>query len=114
MRAIVPLGGEPRFRPFPFSLPEDAAVTQALRNAERLLSPTPGRFDGPIAFCHGVSVDGTILRRAGRYPEARAVFARPTLAYRLGSSLSLLFFVILPAFSVLCQLSLPLLRLLRL
>jgi hypothetical protein len=107
MRAIVLLGGEPRFRPFPFSLPEDAAVAQALRDAERLLSRTPGRFDGPIAFCHGVAVDGTILRRAGRYAEAMVVFEEPTLAYRLGFALGVQLFVERPEGAVLFQLRGP-------
>jgi hypothetical protein len=93
MRAIVLLDGEPRFRPFPFSLPADPAVGQALRNAERLLSRTPSRFDGPIAFCHGVSADGAILRRAGRYAEAMVVFEEPTLAFRLGFALGVQLFV---------------------
>jgi hypothetical protein len=93
MRAIVLLDGEPRFRPFPFALPSDPALGQALRNAERLLSRTPGRFDGPIAFCHGVSPDGTILRRAGRYVEAMVVFEEPTLAFRLGFALGVQLFV---------------------
>jgi hypothetical protein len=93
MRAIVLLPDEPGFRPFPFALPEDAAIAQALRDAERLLSRTPGRFDGPIAFCHGVSPDGTILRRAGRYAEAMVVFEEPTLAYRLGFALGVQLFV---------------------
>jgi hypothetical protein len=93
MRAIVLLDGEPRFRPFPFALPSDPALGQALRNAERLLSRTSGRFDGPIAFCHGVSPDGTILRRAGRYAEAMVVFEEPTLAFRLGFALGVQLFV---------------------
>jgi hypothetical protein len=93
MRAIVLLNREPRFRPFPFSPAADPPVTQALRNAERLLSRTPGRFDGPIAFCHGVATDGSILRRAGRYAEAMVVFEEPTLAYRLGFALGVQLFV---------------------
>jgi hypothetical protein len=93
MRAIVLLDSEPRFRPFPFSLPADPAIGQALRNAERLLSRTPSRFDGPIAFCHGVSADGAILRRAGRYAEAMVVFEEPTLAFRLGFALGVQLFV---------------------
>ena len=93
MRAIVLLDGEPTFRPFPFTLPQDPAVDQALRDAERLLSRTPGRFDGPIAFCHGVSTEGAILRRAGRYAEAMVVFEEPTLAYRLGFALGVQLFV---------------------
>jgi isopentenyldiphosphate isomerase len=107
MRAIVLLDGEPRFRPFPFALPQDPAVAQALRNAERLLSRTPGRFDGPIAFCHGVSPDGTILRRAGRYAEAMVVFEEPTLAYRLGFALGVQLFVERPEGAVLFQLRGP-------
>lgn len=104
MRAIVLLGEEPRFRPFPFSLPGDTAVAQALRDAEKLLARTPGRFDGPIAFCHGVSAEGTILRRPGRYAEAMVVFEEPTLAYRLGFALGVQLFVERPEGPVLFQL----------
>jgi hypothetical protein len=93
MRAIVLLDGEPRFRPFPFTLPAEPALGQALRDAERVLSRTPGRFDGPIAFCHGVSADGVILRRAGRYAEAMVVFEEPTLAFRLGFALGVQLFL---------------------
>jgi hypothetical protein len=93
MRAIVLLDQEPRFRPFPFGLPQDRPLAHAIRDAERLLSRTPGRFDGPIAFCHGVSPDGAILRRAGRYAEAMVVFQEPTLAYRLGFALGVQLFV---------------------
>ena len=107
MRAIVLLDGEPRFRPFPFSLPADPAVGQALRNAERLLSRTPSRFDGPIAFCHGVSADGAILRRPGRYAEAMVVFEEPTLAFRLGFALGVQLFVERPEGPVLFQLRGP-------
>jgi hypothetical protein len=107
MRAIVPLDGEPRFRPFPFTLPADAALGQALRDAERLLSRMPGRFDGPIAFCHGVSTDGAILRRAGRYAEARVVFEEPTLAYKLGFALAVQLFVERPEGAILFQLRGP-------
>ena len=107
MRAIVPLSGEPAFRPFPFALPQDPAVAQALQNAERLLSRTPGRFDGPIAFCHGVSPEGAILRRAGRYAEAMVVFEEPTLAYRLGFALGVQLFVERPEGAVLFQLRGP-------
>jgi hypothetical protein len=107
MRAIVLLDGEPRFRPFPFSLPTDPALGQALRDAERLLSRTPGRFDGPIAFCHGVSPDGTILRRAGRYAEAMVVFEEPTLAFRLGFALGVQLFVERPEGLILFQLRGP-------
>jgi hypothetical protein len=107
MRAIVLLDGEPTFRPFPFALPQDPAVGQALRNAERLLSRTPGRFDGPIAFCHGVSPEGAILRRPGRYAEAMVVFQEPTLAYRLGFALGVQLFVERPEGPVLFQLRGP-------
>jgi hypothetical protein len=107
MRAIVLLGGEPRFRPFPFSLPSDPALGQALRDAERLLSRTPRRFDGPIAFCHGVSPDGAILRRAGRYAEAMVVFEEPTLAFRLGFALGVQLFVERPEGVTLFQLRGP-------
>jgi hypothetical protein len=107
MRAIVLLDGEPAFRPFPFTLPQDRPVAQALRDAERLLSRTSGRFDGPIAFCHGVSADGAILRRAGRYAEAMVVFEEPTLAYRLGFALGVQLFVERPEGVVLFQLRGP-------
>jgi hypothetical protein len=107
MRAIVLLDGEPRFRPFPFSLPADVALGQALRDSERLLSRTPGRFDGPIAFCHGVSADGAILRRPGRYAEAMVVFEEPTLAFRLGFALGMQLFVERPEGPVLFQLRGP-------
>jgi hypothetical protein len=107
MRAIVLLDREPTFRPFPFTVPQDGAVAQALRNAERLLSRTPGRFDGPIAFCHGVSADGAILQRPGRYAEAMVVFEEPTLAYRLGFALGVQLFVERPEGAVLFQLRGP-------
>jgi hypothetical protein len=107
MRAIVLLTGEPRFRPFPFPPATDPAVAQALRDAERLLSRTPGRFDGPIAFCHGVASDGAILRRAGRYAEAMVVFEEPTLAYRLGFALGVQLFLERPEGVVLFQLRGP-------
>jgi isopentenyldiphosphate isomerase len=107
MRAIVLLDGEPTFRPFPFTLPQDPAVAQALRDAERLLSRTSGRFDGPIAFCHGVSAEGAILRRPGRYAEAMVVFEEPTLAYRLGFALGVQLFVERPEGVVLFQLRGP-------
>jgi hypothetical protein len=107
MRAIVLLAGEPRFRPFPFPPAPDPAVAQALRDAERLLSQTPGRFDGPIAFCHGVATDGSILQRAGRYAEAMVVFQEPTLAYRLGFALGVQLFVERPEGALLFQLRGP-------
>jgi hypothetical protein len=93
MRAIVLLEGEPTFRPFPFSLPQSQPLTNSIRSAERLLSRDPGRYDGPIAFCHGVSPAGSILRRAGRYAEAMVVFEEPTLAYKLGFALGVQLFV---------------------
>jgi hypothetical protein len=93
VRAIVLLDGEPRFRPFPFALPESGPLTSSIRNAERLLSRTPGRYDGPIAFCHGVSPDGAVLRRSGRYAEAMVVFEEPTLGYKLGFALGVQLFV---------------------
>ena len=93
MRAIVLLDGEPRFRPFPFALPLDGPVGRAVADATRLLARTPGRFDGPIAFCHGIAPNGAILRRAGRYSEALVVFEEPSLAYRLGFALGVQLFV---------------------
>ena len=93
MRAIVQLEGEPRFRPFPFRLPLSGPVGRAVADATRLLARTPGRFDGPIAFCHGISPGGAILRRAGRYSEALVVFEEPSLAYRLGFALGVQLFV---------------------
>jgi hypothetical protein len=107
VRAIVLLEREPGFRPFPFALPVDRAPAQALRNAERLLARTPGRFDGPIAFCHGVAADGVILRRPGRYAEAMVVFQEPTLAYRFGFALGVQLFVERPEGVVLFQLRGP-------
>jgi hypothetical protein len=107
MRAIVLLDTEPTFRPFPFTIPHGGALAQAVRDAERLLSRTPGRFDGPIAFCHGVSPDGAILRRAGRYAQAMVVFEEPTLAYRLGFALGVQLFVERPEGAVLFQLRGP-------
>ena len=84
---------EPRFRTFPFGLPDDGPLRRAVDDAARVLSRTKGRFDGPIAFCHGVSADGAILRRHGRYAEAMVVFAEPTQAYRLGFALGVQLFV---------------------
>jgi hypothetical protein len=93
MRAVVLLDDEPRFRPFPFGLPLAGAVARAVADARETLARTPGRFDGPIAFCHGVTPNGSILRRAGRYAEAMVVFQEPTLAYRLGFALGVQLFV---------------------
>ena len=93
MRAIVPLAGEPTFRPYPFRLRLDGAVSQAVADAIDLIERTPGRFNGPIAFCHGISREGAILRRPGRYSEALVVFEEPTLGYRLGFALGVQLFV---------------------
>jgi isopentenyldiphosphate isomerase len=93
MHAIVPLVNEPRFRPFPFGFPVDPALMRAVDDAALVLSRTKGRFDGPIAFCHGVSRDGAVVRRHGRYAEAMVVFAEPTQAYRLGFALGVQLFV---------------------
>ena len=93
MRAIIPLEREPRFRPFPFGLPVDGPLANAVADATRLLARTAGRFDGPIAVSHGVAPDGSILRRAGRYAEALVVFEEPSLAYRLGFALGVQLFV---------------------
>jgi NUDIX domain len=93
VRAVLPLQGEPRFRPFQFGLPLEGAVARAVADARDTLARTPGRFDGPIAFCHGVTPDGAILRRAGRYAEAMVVFQEPSLAYRLGFALGVQLFV---------------------
>ena len=93
MRAIVPLDGEPRFRPFPFATPLEGPVRRAVEDAAGVLARTKGRFDGPIAFCHGVSHDGAILRRRGRYAEAMVVFAEPSQSYRLGFALGVQLFV---------------------
>lgn len=93
MHAIVPLDDEPRFRPFPFGFPADPALMRAVDDAALVLSRTKGRFDGPIAFCHGASRDGAIVRRHGRYAEAMVVFAEPTQAYRLGFALGVQLFV---------------------
>jgi hypothetical protein len=93
VRAILRLEREPRFRPFPFRLPLDGPVGAAVADATRLLARSAGRFDGPIAFCHGVAPGGAILRRAGRYSEALVVFEEPSLAYRLGFALGVQLFV---------------------
>jgi isopentenyldiphosphate isomerase len=93
MRAIVLLADEPRFRPFPFGLALDGVLDRAVADARRLLARTPGSFDGPIAFCHGVTPEGVVLRRAGRYAEALVVFQEPALAYRLGFALGVQLFV---------------------
>jgi hypothetical protein len=93
VRAIVLLDGEPRFRPFPFPPALDAPLARAVEDAAVVLERSPNRFDGPIAFCHGVARDGAILLRKGRYAEAVVVFEEPTLAYRLGFALGMQLFV---------------------
>ena len=107
VRAVVLLDGEPRFRPFPFSLSLDGPLADAVEDQRLLLARTPDRFDGPIAFCHGVSPDGVILRRAGRYAEALVVFQEPTLAYRLGFALGVQLFLERPGAIFLFQLRGP-------
>ena len=107
MRAVVLLDGEPRFRPFPFVLPHDGPVGRAVADARDGLARAPNRFDGPIAFCHGVTPDGAILRRAGRYAEAMVVFEEPSLAYRLGFALGVQLFVEREEGAVLFQLRGP-------
>jgi hypothetical protein len=107
VRAVVLLTEEPRFRPFPFGLGLDGPVAGAVADQRLLLARTPDRFDGPIAFCHGVSPDGALLRRAGRYAEALVVFQEPTLAYRLGFALGVQLFVERPEGVVLFQLRGP-------
>lgn len=104
MRAVVLLESEPGFRPFPFGLPLDGPLARAVADARLALARTPSRFDGPIAFCHGVSPEGGILRRAGRYAEALVVFEEPTLAYRLGFALGVQLFVERPEGAFLFQL----------
>jgi ADP-ribose pyrophosphatase YjhB (NUDIX family) len=107
VRAVVPLAGEPRFRRYPFAIGLDGALSRAVADARTGLARTPGRFDGPIAFCHGVTPEGVILRRAGRYAEAMVVFEEPTLAYRLGFALGVQLFVERPEGAVLFQLRGP-------
>ncbi|HEX2505917.1 MAG TPA: NUDIX domain-containing protein [Gaiellaceae bacterium] len=104
MRAIVLLDDEPAFRPYPFALPIEGPMARAVADARALLARTPGRFDGPVAFCHGVAPEGAILRRAGRYAEALVVFEEPTLAYRLGFALGVQLFVERPEGATLFQL----------
>ncbi|TMJ93782.1 MAG: hypothetical protein E6G67_11395 [Actinobacteria bacterium] len=105
--AVVPLQREPTVRPYPFRIPVDGPVARAVEDARRLLARTPNRFDGPVAFCHGVSPEGCILRRAGRYSEALVVFEEPSLAYRLGFSLGVQLFVERAEGAVLFQLRGP-------
>jgi hypothetical protein len=105
--AVVLVEAEPRFRPFPFGLALDGPIARAVEDQRVLLTRTPGRFDGPIAFCHGVTPEGTILRRAGRYAEALVVFEEPSLAYRLGFALGVQLFVERDGGDVLFQLRGP-------
>jgi hypothetical protein len=93
VRATILLDGEPRFRPYPFELGLDGPLRRAVDDAARMLESAPNRFDGPIAFSHGVSRDGVVLHREGRYAEALVVFEEPTLAYRLGFALGVQLFV---------------------
>jgi hypothetical protein len=93
VRAIVLLEREPRFRPFPFAVPTQGPLASAVGDATRSLARAAGRFDGPIAFSHGVGPDGAILRRPGRYGEALVVFEEPSLAYRLGFALGVQLFL---------------------
>jgi hypothetical protein len=104
VRAIVLLDDEPVFRTYPFALPLEGPIARAVTDARALLARTPGRFDGPIAFCHGAAPEGAILRRAGRYSEALVVFEEPTLAYRLGFALGVQLFVERPEGATLFQL----------
>jgi hypothetical protein len=93
MRAIVLLDREPAFRPYPFRPALDGALARAVEDAAELIDRTPASFDGPIAFSHGITREGAILRRAGRYAEALVVFEAPSLAYRLGFALGVQLFV---------------------
>jgi hypothetical protein len=93
MRAILLLDGEPAFRPFPFRPGVDGPLARAVEDAANLIERTPAYFDGPIAFSHGISREGAILRRPGRYAEALVVFEEPSLAYRLGFALGVQLFV---------------------
>ncbi len=103
MRAIVLLDGEPAFRPFPFRPTLDGPLARAVEDATSVIDRTPAYFDGPIAFSHGISREGAILRRAGRYAEALVVFEEPSLAYRLGFALGVQLFVERPEGAVLFQ-----------
>ena len=107
MRAVVLLESEPRFRRFPFGLSVDGPISRAIADARDSLARTPGRFDGPIAFCHGVTPEGVVLQRSGRYAEAMVVFQEPSLAYRLGFALGVQLFVERPEGVVLFQLRGP-------
>jgi hypothetical protein len=103
MRAILLLDSEPAFRPYPFGLGLDGPVAHAVEDAAGLIERSPAYFDGPIAFSHGISREGAILRRAGRYAEALVVFEEPSLAYRLGFALGVQLFVERPEGVVLFQ-----------
>ena len=103
MRAILLLDGEPAFRPYPFRPVLDGALAHAVEDAGHLIERTPAYFDGPIAFSHGISREGAILRRAGRYAEALVVFEAPSLAYRLGFALGVQLFVERPDGAILFQ-----------
>jgi hypothetical protein len=103
MRAILLLDREPAFRPYPFRPALDGPLARAVIDAAQLIERTPAYFDGPIAFSHGISREGAILRRAGRYAEALVVFEEPSLAYRLGFALGVQLFVERPEGAVLFQ-----------
>lgn len=107
MLAIILLEGEPRFRPYLFAPPVEGPVRRAVDDAAGVLARASRRFDGPVAFCHGVGRDGGILRRKGRYAEAMVVFEEPTLAYRLGFALGVQLFVERPEGATLFQLRGP-------
>ncbi|MDQ3876591.1 MAG: NUDIX domain-containing protein [Actinomycetota bacterium] len=107
MHAVMPLAGEPRFLRYPFGLTLDLALRRAVADVRESLARTPDRFDGPIAFCHGVTPDGAILRRSGRYAEAMVVFQEPSLARRLGFALGVQLFVEGPGGGFLFQLRGP-------
>ena len=103
MHAIVLLDNEPDFRPYPFRPTVDGPLAHAVEDAAQLIERTPAYFDGPIAFSHGISREGAILRRAGRYAEALVVFEEPSIAYRLGFALGVQLFVERPEGAVLFQ-----------
>jgi hypothetical protein len=107
VRATILVDDEPRFRPYPFGLTLDGPIRRAVHDAAGMLAATPNRFDGPIAFCHGVARDGGVLLRNGRYAEAVVVFEEPTLAYRLGFALGVQLFVERPEGVTLFQLRGP-------
>ena len=66
-------------------------MRRAVDDAALVLSRT--RAASTANLRHGVSRDGAIVRRHGRYAEAMVVFAEPTQAYRLGFALGVQLFV---------------------